>query len=360
VWLLLCPRDYLSSFMKIGTIAFLVLGVIIVNPTLHMPAFSEHIGGGGPIIPGGLFPFAFITIACGAISGFHSLIASGTTPKMIDKESDIRPIGYGAMLIEGLVGVMALIAAAALYPGDYFAINTSPAVFATLNEPPVNLALLESQVGETVAGRPGGAVSLAVGMAQIFSSLPGMRHLMDYWYHFAIMFEALFILTTIDTGTRVARFLVGEFAGRAPGLSKMADHSWMPGAIISTLAVVVAWSYFIWTGSISTIWPMFGIANQLLATVALAVLTTVLINTGKRRYAWVTFAPMCFVAVTTLSAGFLSVRDSFWPMATGARVEMQFQGYLNTSVTVIMMACVAIILTAAVRKWTASTTIEPT
>jgi carbon starvation protein len=355
VWLLLCPRDYLSSFMKIGTIAFLVLGVIIVNPTLQMPAFTEYVGGGGPIIPGGLFPFAFITIACGAISGFHSLIGSGTTPKMISKESHIRPIGYGAMLIEGLVGVMALIAAAALHPGDYFAINTSPAVFQALGEPAVNLALLEAQVGETVAGRPGGAVSLAVGMAQIFSSLPGMRHLMDYWYHFAIMFEALFILTTIDTGTRVARFLVGEFAGRAvPGLGRMADHSWMPGAVISTLLVVVSWAYFIWTGSISTIWPMFGIANQLLATVALAVGTTVLINTGRGRYAWVTLAPMCFVAVTTLSAGFLSVRDSFWPMATGLRPEMQFQGYMNTFLTVLMMVCVAIILVAATRRWIAA------
>jgi carbon starvation protein len=350
VWLLLCPRDYLSSFMKIGTIAFLVIGVIVVNPSLRMPAFTSYVGGGGPVIPGGLFPFAFITIACGAISGFHALIASGTTPKMIDRESDIRPIGYGAMLIEGLVGVMALLAASALHPGDYFAINTSPAVFQSLGEPAVNLALLESQVGEAVAGRPGGAVSLAVGMAQIFSGLPGMRHLMDYWYHFAIMFEALFILTTIDTGTRVARFLVGEFAGRA--VPRMADHGWMPGAILSTAAVVAAWSYFIWTGSISTIWPMFGIANQLLATVALAVGTTVLINAGRGRYLWVTLGPLCFVAITTLSAGFLSVRDSFWPMATGARPELRFQGYMNSSLTVIMMACVGIILIAAIRKWT--------
>jgi carbon starvation protein len=271
---------------------------------------------------------------------------------MISKESDIRPIGYGAMLIEGLVGVMALIAASALHPGDYFAINTSPAVFQALGEPIVNLALLESQVGETVAGRPGGAVSLAVGMAQIFSSLPGMSHLMDYWYHFAIMFEALFIMTTIDTGTRVARFLVGEFAGRA--VPRMADHSWIPGAFISTSLVVLAWAYFIWTGSISTIWPMFGIANQLLAIVALAVGTTVLINGGKRRYAWVTLTPMCFVAVTTLTAGFMSVRDSFWPMATGARLDMRFQGWMNTSLTVIMMICVGIILISAVRKWTAT------
>jgi carbon starvation protein len=199
--------------MKIGTIAFLVLAVVVVNPQLQMPAFSQFTGGGGPIIPGPLFPFAFITIACGAISGFHALVSSGTTPKMIDKESDIRPIGYGAMLMEGLVGVMALLAAAAMHPGDYYAINTSAAVFGNLGIPVVHLPELEAAVGETVAGRPGGAVSLAVGIAQMFSGLPGMRGLMDYWYHFAIMFEALFILTTIDTGTRVGRFLVQEFLG---------------------------------------------------------------------------------------------------------------------------------------------------
>ena len=357
VWLLLCPRDYLSSFMKIGTIAFLVLGVIIVNPTLHMPAFTEHIGGGGPIIPGGLFPFAFITIACGAISGFHSLISSGTTPKMIDKESDIRPIGYGAMLIEGLVGVMALIAAAALYPGDYFAINTSPAVFQTLNEPAVNLAVLESQVGETVAGRPGGAVSLAVGMAQIFSSLPGMRHLMDYWYHFAIMFEALFILTTIDAGTRVARFLVGEFLGRA--YPPFARHDWLPGAMITTFLVVGGWAYFIWAGSISTIWPMFGIANQLLAAVALAVGTTVIINAGRARYAWVTLAPLAFVSITTLTAGAMSVRDNFYPMAIGPDPAKHFQGYLNSGLTVVMMVCVVVILASAIMRWVTFLTRQP-
>jgi carbon starvation protein len=205
VWLLLCPRDYLSSFMKIGTVAFLVVGVIVVNPTLEMPAVTRFVSGGGPIVPGALFPFAFITIACGAISGFHALIGSGTTPKMINRERDIRPIGYGAMLIEGLVGVMALIAACSLHPGDYYAINTSPAIFAQLGESTVSLGALESAVGEQVAGRTGGAVSLAVGMAQIFSRLPGMGSLLDYWYHFVIMFEALFILTVIDTGTRVGR-----------------------------------------------------------------------------------------------------------------------------------------------------------
>ncbi len=349
VWLLLTPRDYLSSYMKIGTIGALVLGVIIVNPELRMPAFTEFIAGGGPIVPGPLFPFAFITIACGAISGFHALISSGTTPKMINRESDIRVIGYGAMLMEGLVGIMAMIAAAALYPGDYFAINTPPLVFANLGMSVTNLPALELAVGETVAGRTGGAVSLAVGMSQIFSGLPGMRALVDYWYHFAIMFEALFILTTIDAGTRVARFLVGEFLGRA--YEPLGRHDWVPGAIFSSLLVVCAWGYFIWAGSISTIWPMFGIANQLLASVALAVGTTVIINAGRAHYAWVTLLPMLFVAITTLSAGVLSVRDNFWPMAIGPNQALNFQGYLNTILTIVMMLCVLVILTSAIVRW---------
>jgi carbon starvation protein len=349
VWMLLCPRDYLSSFMKIGTIAFLVIAVAFVNPPLQMPAFTEFTAGGGPIIPGPLFPFAFITIACGAISGFHALVASGTTPKMIDRESDIRPIGFGAMLIEGMVGVISLVAASAMFPGDYFAINTAPATFATLGIPVVNLPELESAVGESVAGRPGGAVSLAVGIAQVFSGLPGMRGLMDYWYHFAIMFEALFILTTIDTGTRVARFLVQEFLGQF--YAPMGRQEWIPGAVFSTLIVCVAWAYFIWTGSISTIWPMFGIANQLLAAVALAVGTTVIINGGKARYAWVTMIPLLFVSITTLTAGVMSVRDNFWPMAIGPDTALNFQGYLNSGLTVIMMLLVVVILANAVWRW---------
>jgi carbon starvation protein len=349
VWLLLAPRDYLSSFMKIGTIALLVVGVIIVNPELKMPALTKFAGGGGPIIPGPLFPFVFITIACGAISGFHALIGSGTTPKMIDKESDIRAIGYGAMLIEGLVGVVALIAATALAPGDYFAINTSPAVFQTLGIPIENLHVLEAEVGELVAGRTGGGVSLAVGMAQVFGKLPGMTGLMDYWYHFAIMFEALFILTTIDAGTRVARFLVQEFGGRF--YAPFGRQDWMPGTIVSTTLVVLAWAYFIWTGGIDTIWPMFGIANQLLAVVALAIGTTILINLGRARYAWVTFAPMVFLATTTLTGGFMSVRDNFWPKAVGPNPALHVQGYLNSILTVTMMVCVVIILGAAMRRW---------
>ena len=349
VWLLLAPRDYLSSFMKIGTIALLVVGVIIVNPELKMPALTKFAGGGGPIIPGPLFPFVFITIACGAISGFHALIGSGTTPKMIDKESDIRAIGYGAMLIEGLVGVVALIAATALAPGDYFAINTSPAVFQTLGIPIENLHVLEAEVGELVAGRTGGGVSLAVGMAQVFGKLPGMTGLMDYWYHFAIMFEALFILTTIDAGTRVARFLVQEFGGRF--YAPFGRQDWMPGTIVSTTLVVLGWAYFIWTGGIDTIWPMFGIANQLLAVVALAIGTTILINLGRARYAWVTLAPMVFLATTTLTGGFMSVRDNFWPKAVGPNPALHVQGYLNSILTLTMMVCVVIIVGAAMRRW---------
>ena len=274
----------------------------------------------------------FITIACGAISGFHGLISSGTTPKMVDKESDIRPIGYGAMLCEGLVGVMALIAATALHPGDYYAINTTPAVFQTLGLSTVNLTDLQVQVGENVVGRTGGAVSLAVGMADIFSRLPGMRGLMAYWYHFAIMFEALFILTTIDAGTRVARFALQEFVGRA--WKPFGRPDWVPGSVGATALICLGFGYFIWTGSIDTIWPMFGIANQLLASVALAVGTTILINMGRAKYAWVTFAPLCFVATTTLTAGYMSVRDNYWPKAIGPNPALHVQGYVNSICTV--------------------------
>ena len=352
VWMLLAPRDYLSSFMKIGTIALLVTGVMIVNPQLHMPAMTKFVSGGGPIIPGPMFPFVFITIACGAISGFHGLIGSGTTPKMIDKESDIRPIGYGAMLVEGLVGIVALIAATSLHPGDYFAINVSPAVFATLGIPTVNLHALEQAVGESVTGRTGGAVSLAVGMAQVFSGLPGMRGLMDYWYHFAIMFEALFILTTVDAGTRVARFLVQEFGGRF--YPPFARQDWMPGTVISTGVVVLAWGYFIWTGSIGTLWPLFGISNQLLAVIALLIGTTIIIRAGKARYAWVTVVPLAFLAVTTLTAGYMSVRDIFWPLAVGANSALHVQGYIDSVLATIMMGCVVIIIVTALRQWIAA------
>src|SRR5262249_55369936 len=331
VWILLCPRDYLSSYMKLGTVAFLAIGVCIVNPKLQMPAVTPFAAGGGPIVPGPLFPFLFITIACGAISGFHALVGSGTTPKMLDKESDARPIGYGAMLCEGVVGVMALVAATALHPGDYFAINVSPEKFAALGMAPVHLPMLQGEVGEALAGRTGGAVSLAVGMAQIFSGLPGMRGLMSYWYHFAILFEALFILTTIDTGTRVSRFLLQEFLGKVYKRFERTD--WLPGTVISTAVIVAAWSYFILTGNISTIWPMFGIANQLLAAVALTVGTSVLLNAGKARYAWVTLGPLVGLTVITQSAGFLSIRDNFLPLARASDPAQAFQGALDAGLT---------------------------
>jgi carbon starvation protein len=349
VWMLLTPRAYLSTYMKIGTILFLAFGVIIVNPRLEAPAFSQYIGGGGPIFSGPLFPFVFITIACGAISGFHALIATGTTSKMVDKESDIRPVGYAAMLFEGLVGVMALIAATALHPGDYYAINTTPAVFANLHIPMVNLSALSAQVGENVIGRTGGGVSLALGMAQIFSNIPGMRSLMAYWYHFAIMFEAIFILTTIDSGTRVGRFLLQEAGGRV--WKKWGDTNWLPSALGSSAIMVVLWAYFIWTGNISTIWPLFGVANQLLGSVGLAVATTILINMGRAKYAWVTFVPLCFLATTTLVAGYMSIRDNFWPLAVGPNLNRHVEGYVDSICMAIMMACAVVILAAAARRW---------
>jgi carbon starvation protein len=348
VWMLLTPRAYLSTFMKIGTIAFLVLGVIVLNPQLHAPAFSQYIGGGGPIIPGPLFPFLFITIACGSISGFHAVVSTGTTSKMIDRESDIRPIGYGAMLIEGVVGIVAIITATALYPGDYFAINAPPAVFAKLGLPIVNLPELQQQIGENVIGRTGGAVSLAVGMAQIFSGLPGMRGLMAYWYHFAIMFEAVFILTTIDSGTRIARFLLQEFGGRA--WPSYARASSLLASLSATLLIVLGWSYFIWTGSISTIWPMFGVANQLLGVVALAVATTLVINIGRARYWWVTGVPCGLITITTLVAGWMNITDNFWPLTSASDPTVHVQGYVNTTCTAIMMFCAVVILAETARK----------
>jgi len=349
VWMLLCPRDYLSSYMKIGTILFLAIAVIVVHPDLKMAPVTEFIHGNGPIVPGKVFPFVFITIACGAISGFHGLVASGTTPKMLSKESDARPIAYGAMLMESFVGIMALIAAASLFPSDYFAINVSPEKFHSLGMATVNLADLSRQVGENVAGRPGGAVSLAVGMAQIFSGMPGMRHLMDYWYHFAIMFEALFILTTIDTGTRVGRFVVQEFGGLFHKKFEQAD--WLPGTILSSLVIVGSWSYFIYTGSIATIWPMFGISNQLLAAVALCIATIILVKGGKSRYVWVTLLPLVFVGVTTLTAGWESIRDIFYPLTVNADPAKVAQGWINTTLTVAIMVLALLMVLASGKKW---------
>jgi carbon starvation protein len=342
VWLLLVPRDYLSAYMKLGTLAALVVGIMIVNPELHMPAVTQYVHGGGPIIAGKIFPFVFITVACGAISGFHSLIASGTTPKMIDKESHCRTIGYGAMLLEGLVGVTSLIAASCLHQADYFAINVKPDAFAHLGMTPVELGNMAQAIGEDLRGRTAGSVSLAVGVAQIFSKLPGMNRLLAYWYHFIVMFEAVFILTTVDAGTRVARFLVQDLMGRVdPDLGKVSSPAGTFGA--STI-VVLCWGAFLRTGSISTLWPMLGIANQLLATTALCVGTAVIINSGKARYAFITGVPMLFVGTTTLSAAWLQITDSFLPKHSAV-------GYVDAACTAVLMAACVLVLVSSARRW---------
>jgi carbon starvation protein len=342
VWLLLVPRDYLSAYMKLGTLAVVVVGIMIVNPTLKIEAVTEFAHGNGPIIPGKLFPFVFITIACGAISGFHSLIASGTTPKMLDRETDARFIGYGAMMMEGLVGVTSLVAAASLYKADYFAINVAPAKFAHLGMTTVDLDAMMAAIGEDLRGRTAGSVSLAVGIAKIFSGLPGMKTLLAYWYHFIVMFEAVFILTTVDAGTRVARFLAQEVMGRFE--PRFLKHDWAPGTIIASLAVVVAWGAFLRTGSISTLWPMLGIANQLLATTALCVGTTVIVNAGRARYAWVTLLPLSFVATTTLTAAYLSTVNNFLKLHN-------FQGWLCAACSICLMFCTVAVLVASARRW---------
>lgn len=386
VWLLLCPRDYLSSFLKIGTILLLVVGVLVANPPLRHPPINEVFLAGGPTFKGSIFPFVFICIMCGAISGFHSLVSSGTTPKMVDKESDIRPIGYGAMLMEGLVGVVALIAAASLDPKLYFEMNTDlsevhryqsqleelyqrlgvmreardplhEAAVRDVHQLPVpqhDLAEVERMVGgEALRGRTGGAVTLAVGMAIIFTDALrwtglAIEQIMKYWYHFAIMFEALFILTTIDTGTRIARFLLQEALGKV--YHKFEQTDWLPGAVLATAVVTGAWGALIWTGSISTIWPMFGIANQLLAVVALALVTTWLMNTGRGRYAWVTLLPMLFVISTTMTAGVQMISKQF-PAMIAQGGSRALAGYLNIGLTLFVLLCVLVLLLNAAVRW---------
>jgi len=354
VWLLLSPRDYLSSIMKISVIALLAIGLIIVAPEIKMPAFTEFGKGGGPIIPGRLFPYLFITIACGAISGFHSLVSSGTTPKMIMKEADIKTIAVGSMLTEGVVSIMALIAATSLLPLDYFQINVPveklQAILPKLHAmgfTESNLSQLSASVGEKIAGRTGGAVSLGVGMAYIFSSIPGMKHLMSYWYHFAIMFEALFILTTIDAGTRIGRFLLQEAFGKV--YKPFQKTNWLPGNLITSGLIVFAWAYFIYTGTVSTIWPMFGTANQLLATIALTVGTSFIINRGRQKYAWVTILPWIFVGVTTMTAAFLNIKNIYIPQVKETATFVP--GLINLILTVSIMICVVIIIYNAVPKW---------
>ena len=341
VWMLLCPRDYLSTYMKLGTVALLAIGITLVHPKLVMPATTAFIHGGGPVIPGPVWPYVCLTIACGAISGFHTLIGSGTTPKMISSEADIKPIGYGAMLVEGFVSILALIAACTLYQNDYFAINANIAKFPAFGTDVTELPTLTRMVGEeTLVGRTGGAVTLAVGMARIFSNLPGMKGLMSYWYHFAIMFEALFILTTIDTGTRVARFILQEML--RPVAPKLSTGTYLPGVIITSFLVTSGWYYLLKGGTISTIWPMFGIANQLLGVIALAIGTSyILIHSAKRRYALTTFVPFLFLGVTILTSGFQYTRTMLAPGGDPVKAVL----------TAIMIVLALIVIAICAGKW---------
>ena len=369
VWVLLTPRDYLSSFLKIGTIALLVIGTLVAAPKLQAPAFNHEFVNGGPTVDGKIFPFLFITIMCGAISGFHALVSSGTTPKMIARETQARTIGYGAMLMEGLVAVVAMIAAAALPAQDYYAMNTQLAKVPEYHERILkvggaggieHLSDWESLTNESLRGRTGGAVTLAVGMAHIFDqalkrvSVAGeqsMRTLWKYWYHFAIMFEALFILTTIDAGTRIGRFLLQEVAGKIH--PKLGRTDWWPGAIVSTLLIVAGWAWFIDSNNFATIWKTFGIANQILAVIALTVVTVCLVNEGKGRFAWVTVLPMTFVIVTTSAAaaymilGYHTTWTTQMAKATPDRTLL-FNTALQAFLVVAMISCTALIILCGV------------
>ena len=355
VWMLLCPRDYLSSFMKVGAVALLAVGVILVNPKLQMPAITPFIHGNGPVFPGPVFPFVFITIACGAISGFHSLIASGTTPKMINRERDILPISYGAMVLEGFVGVVALVAACSLYPADYFAINTKPEVFAGLGMQVQNLMALEAQVGEKLAGRPGGAVVLAVGMAQIFSALPFLKNLMAFWYHFAIMFEAMFVLTLIDTGTRVTRYMLQEVGGMAvPALRRWQGRR----RVVCSALAVGAWATRVdrqCLGGVATV----GVCNQMLAAFALAIGTSWLINTGRARFVAITLLPLAFMVANTLTAGWMNLGVNYLRPQLAAGAPSLWAAFLAAPgparmqcvVTLVVMTLLVITLVDCLAHW---------
>jgi carbon starvation protein len=392
VWLLLAPRDYLSTFIKLGTIFLLALGILAVRPTLAMPALSRFIDGTGPVFSGKIFPFAFITIACGAISGFHALIASGTTPKLITRESQARLIGYGSMLMESFVGIMAMIAACVLQPGIYFAINSpagivgaDPAVAtATISSwgypvTPADMQTLTNQVGEqTMFSRTGGAPSLAVGMAHIFSRTLGGHAFTAIWYHFAIMFEALFILTVLDAGSRVGRFLLQDLLGHI--WKPLGRTSWYPSVILTSFLIVAAWGYFLYQGvmdplgGINSLWPLFGIANQLLAVVALCIATSILIKMNKARYVWVTILPMIWLVLATQTAGYQKVfhpdprigflaeagrlesmiQDGKVPADGIATVQRQiFNNRLDAAVTGLFAVMILVILVDCARQWIA-------
>jgi carbon starvation protein len=374
VWVLLAPRDYLSSFLKIGTIAFLIVGVLVANPKFEAPAVSGLFLGGGPVVAGKIFPFLFITVMCGAISGFHALIASGTTPKMLTKESHARTIGYGAMMMEGIVAVVALTAAATLPPMEYFGMNTELGnvprfhdKFLQIGSDVDHLPLYEQRTEEALRGRTGGAVTLAVGMAHIMdgvvkrfgdASEQTLTTLWKYWYHFAIMFEALFILTTIDAGTRVGRFLLQEVMG---GIHKpLGRTNWWPGAVFSTAVIVAGWAWFLNSDSFQTIWAMFGIANQVLAVVALAVVSAWLANEGRARYVWVTALPMLVVCTTTGTAAAHMLTGQITTLRTlGAAGKLSFDtGFtpgLQAVLILAMIGCTAVVVfAAAIRVWRVS------
>jgi len=388
VWMLLLPRDYLSTFMKIGTIVLLAIGLMIVLPPLQMPAVTRFVDGTGPVFAGKLFPFVFITIACGAISGFHALVSSGTTPKMIRQEEDARLIGYGGMLMESFVAVMALCAATALEPGIYFAINAPLGVLGGTAETaaevirgwgfvvtPERMTSLAAAVGETtLIGRTGGATSLAVGMAYIFSGVLG-QGLMAFWYHFAIMFEALFILTTVDAGTRVGRFMVQELGAHL--WKPLGRTSWYPSIIIASAVAVGGWGYFLVQGvldplgGINSLWPLFGISNQLLAAVALCVGTTLLIKSGRARYAWVTLLPLSWLLTVTMTAGYQKIfspeprlgflshaRTIAGQIAGGAMDPTQgariiVNDRLDATVAAVFMLITVVLVIASMREWMA-------
>jgi carbon starvation protein len=390
VWLLLAPRDYLSAFIKIGTIAALAAGIMVFLPPLQMPALTRFVDGTGPIFAGRIFPFAFITIACGAISGFHALVASGTTPKLLRCESDARMIGYGAMLMESFVAVMAMIAAAVLQPGVYFAINSPAGIVGVRPEQatatiaqwgfpvtPADMQSLADHVGEeSLFARTGGAPSLAVGMAHIFASTLGGERLMGIWYHFAIMFEALFILTTMDAGTRVGRFMLQDFLGHF--WEPLGRTSWYPSVLLTSAGMVGAWGYFLYQGvidplgGINSLWPLFGISNQLLAAIALSVATTLIIKSGRVRYAWTTLVPLSWLLAVTLTAGYekifsgevrigflahaadLSARIAAGQVPAAKLAETHaliFNDRLDAAVTGLFMLLVVLIVFDSLREW---------
>lgn len=344
VWMLLTPRGYLSSFMKIGVFAALVVGVVFINPTIQFPAVTEFINGGGPIIKGSVWPFISITIACGAISGFHAFIGSGTTPKLVDKWSDILPVAFGAMLVECLVAVMALIAATSLHPADYFAINSTPEVFKTLGMTVVDLPRLSQEMGLDLVGRTGGAVTLAVGMAYIFTKLSWFTDLAAYFFQFVIMFEAVFILTAVDSGTRVSRYLIQDLLGDVFPAMKRLDS--MPAAITASVIACVLWGYLLLSGDISSVWALFGVSNQLMASVGLMIGATIIMRISKKRiYALTCLIPLAYLFVTVNYAG-------YW-MIANVYLNAAVKGYslFNAVIASAMMVLGMVIMFASLKRW---------